>query len=116
MQLYVALPQPNSKGSNNIEFPHPILQLRAFSKVKDLAPGESKTVELTLDKGAVSYWSDNMPLHRYASDGEGEYGGRWVISEGEYDVKVGTSSRLEDLVLDAKFTIEKKGGFEWRGL
>ncbi|KAL0580048.1 hypothetical protein V5O48_001983 [Marasmius crinis-equi] len=113
VQFYVALPQPFSKGTNNTEFPHPLLQLRAFAKVKDLAPGKTQKVEVNFDKYAVSYWDNNAPRFK---TGRARYEGVWVVPEGEFVVKVGTSSRLEDLVLEGKFAIEKKSGFEWNGL
>jgi len=93
VQLYLTLPTTS-------ELTHPPLALRAFSKVKDLAPGHSVEVSLGLDKYAVSYWEERIA--------------RWVVEKGEYKVKVGRSSAPEDLTLTATFVIEKV--FEWNGL
>ncbi|KAI6125064.1 glycoside hydrolase family 3 protein [Pisolithus croceorrhizus] len=91
VQLYVSMP-PTS------HLTHPKLILRAFSKVKDLAPQKCQTVTLSLDKYAVSYWDDVIS--------------RWVIGGGEYGVSVGSSS--ESLPLKATFVVSK--GLEWNGL
>ena len=92
VQFYVALP-------TTAEVTHPLLQLKAFAKVKNLQPGKSETVEVKkFDKYAVSYWDDRWNA--------------WVIDKGEYGLKAGTSS--VDLPLSAKFVLSK--GFEWNGL
>ncbi|KAK1234491.1 hypothetical protein PQX77_002292, partial [Marasmius sp. AFHP31] len=70
-------------------------------------------VEVTFDKYAVSYWDNNQPRFK---TGRSKYEGVWVVPEGEFTVKAGTSSRLEDLALEGKFVVEKKKGFEWSGL
>ncbi|KAK7040397.1 hypothetical protein VNI00_009875 [Paramarasmius palmivorus] len=91
VQFYVALP-------TTAEVTHPLLQLKAFAKVKNLQPGKSETVEVKFDKYAVSYWDDRWNV--------------WVVDKGEYGLKAGTSS--VDLPLSAKFVLSK--GFEWNGL
>ncbi|KAH7905370.1 glycoside hydrolase family 3 protein [Hygrophoropsis aurantiaca] len=91
IQLYVSMP-------STTDLSHPTLLLRTFTKVKDLHPGESRKVNLTLDKYAVSYWENRIT--------------RWVVERGEYGVSVGASS--DNLALSAKFAITK--GFEWNGL
>lgn len=93
VQLYVTLPSTS-------ELTHPPLMLKAFAKVKDLLPGTSQVVTLSLDKYAVSYWEERIS--------------RWVVESGEYLVRVGKSSAPEDLTLGTTFTIAK--GFEWNGL
>ena len=74
--------------------------LKAFAKVRDLAPGKSQTVSLKLDKYAVSYWEEHIAC--------------WVVDSGEYLVRVGRSSAPQDLNLSAKFYLKK--GFEWNGI
>jgi beta-glucosidase len=91
VQLYVSLPKTS-------DLTHPLLQLRAFAKVRDLKPGSSERVHLPLDKYAVSYWDDRLNM--------------WSVEKGEYRVHVGTSS--EDLPLEATFDVEK--GFDWKGI
>ena len=91
VQLYVTLPKTS-------HLTHAPLQLKAFAKVRDLAPGASQNVDLTLDKYATSYWDENLD--------------RWIVERGEYAVRVGTSSDKLDLV--GSFIVEKN--FEWNGL
>lgn len=79
---------------------HPPLQLKAFVKVRDLAPGKSETVSIKLDKYAVSYWEERIS--------------RWVVEQGDYRVRVGRSSAPEDLTLETTLSLKK--GFEWNGL
>ena len=91
VQLYISLPTTSN-------LTHPKLQLKGFAKVYDLAPGASHMVDITLDKYAVSYWSE-----LYDS---------WTVENGVYVVKVGSAS--DRLSLEAAF--EVKTGFEWAGL
>ncbi|QRV86694.1 glycoside hydrolase family 3 protein [Ceratobasidium sp. AG-Ba] len=90
VQLYVAPP----KGPVT----HPNLQLRAFAKAIDLAPGASTTVELSFGKYGVSFWHEEDET--------------WRADAGEYGVFVGTSS--EHLPLSSSFTLKRT--FSWRGL
>lgn len=82
----------------NIGLTTPRLQLRAFAKARDLPPGGSQQVTMTLDKYAVSFWDT--------------VGKVWSAKAGAYSVHVGTSS--DDLPL--KETFELMQGFEWSGL
>ncbi|KAF8555424.1 glycoside hydrolase family 3 protein [Imleria badia] len=91
VQLYVSMPKTS-------EVTHPPRLLRAFGKVRDLAPGVSERVVLALDKIAVSYWDDLIE--------------HWVIERGEYGVSVGPSSDV--LPLTASFVVNKI--VEWSGL
>jgi len=67
-----------------------------------LQPGESKEVNIELDKYAVSYWDDVIS--------------KWVAEKGEYAIKIGfTSGAGEDgQRLDGTVTLQQ--GFEWNGL
>ena len=49
VQLYIS----DKKSS----LPRPVKELKGFKKIK-LAPGEEKTVTLTIDKGALSFFDD----------------------------------------------------------
>ncbi|KAG6836697.1 hypothetical protein H0H93_004808 [Arthromyces matolae] len=91
VQLYVVPPSTSS-------LTHAPLQLKAFAKVRDLQPGASERVQLSLDKYAVSYWEERFSA--------------WAVEKGAYGVKVGSSS--DALNLEATFEISK--GFEWNGL
>lgn len=52
VQVYVSLP-PN--GTTN-----PPMQLRGFDKARDLASGSTTTVNVVLDKYAISYWDESI--------------------------------------------------------
>jgi len=53
---------------------------------------------MNLDKYAVSYWAEEVEA--------------WIVEQGEYGLRAGTSSA--NLEVQAGFTIAK--GFEWRGI
>ena len=92
VQLYITLPTTTDGLT------HPDLQLKAFVKVYDLWPGQSKQVQMTLDKYAVSYWEERSDV--------------WTVDKGTYTIHVGMSSASLDL--RAKFRLAR--GFEWTGL
>ena len=91
VQAYVRIP-------NSSEAAHPQRQLKGFAKARNLAPGASTTVEIALDKYAVSYWND---AHQH-----------WAADKGAYEVFVGTSS--EDTLPGVAFSLPQS--FSWRGL
>lgn len=70
VQLYVA---PPTSGMFR-----PVRELRAYAKV-ELAPGESKTVELALNRRAFAYYDAQA--------------GVWRVDSGTYTVEAGSSSR-----------------------
>jgi beta-glucosidase len=67
----------------------PEQELRAFAKLS-LEPGETKTVEFTLDARALSYWDPDRQA--------------WVAEPGEFELRAGASSR--DIRARARFTLE----------
>lgn len=92
VQLYIGLPDTS-------DFTHPRWQLRAFEKVRDVRPGESREITLVLDRLSVSYWEKT-----------------WIVEDGIYKVRVAFSSEEganEGQEVLGKFTINK--GFEWMG-
>ena len=91
VQVYISLPATS-------KLTHPLLQLKGFSKVRDLVPESKKYVQVVLDKYAVSYWNDVIEA--------------WTVETGVYRVEVGTSS--DCLSLGAGFEVSK--GFDWTGL
>lgn len=93
VQVYVAYP----KTSELTQVP---FALKAFKKIKDIQPGESRSVYLQLDKYAVSYWEERI--------------GKWTIDAGEYTVLVGPAS--DNLPLTAPFVLRPSQTFEWNGL
>lgn len=70
VQLYVANPEG--------PVPRPVRELRAFAKVA-LAPGETRTVDLTLPPRAFAYWD-------VSASG-------WRVAPGLYQLQAGASSR-----------------------
>jgi len=70
VQLYIS----DKKSS----LPRPIKELKGFQKVK-LAPGEEKTVTLTIDKKALSFFDDAKH--------------EWVAEPGKFEAMIGSSSR-----------------------
>lgn len=90
VQVYISLPE--------LSLTTPKLQLRGFAKARDVAPESSKTVSITLDKYAVSFWDD--------------VAGAWRAVPGTYGVYAGKSSA--EMVLQETFVLDK--GFVWNGL
>ena len=91
VQVYIAPP-----ATSNLT--HPALQLKGFAKARNLVPGASETLEIKLDKYAVSYWSELYQA--------------WTVEKGVWGVKIGTGS--DKLVLEATFAIAS--AFEWEGI
>ncbi|MEU6426843.1 glycoside hydrolase family 3 C-terminal domain-containing protein [Microbispora sp. NPDC046973] len=67
----------------------PARELRAFTKVA-LAPGESRTVALPLDRRAFAYY--DVPL------------GRWVVPAGDYTIQIGENA--SSVVAEATITLD----------
>ena len=57
----------------------PLQELKGFAKV-ELAPGESRSVEIALSPRAFAYWR---------SEG-------WCIEPGQYDIRIASSSAQVD--------------------
>ena len=81
VELYVGNPQAG--------VPRPLKELKGFAKV-NLKPGESKRVDLMLDRRAFSYYDANKK--------------GWNAAPGEYGILVGSSS--DKIQLQEKFTLE----------
>ena len=69
VQLYVQPPAAS--------VPRPLRELKGFTRV-ELAPGESKTVSIALDRHSLAYWDPGSK--------------QWTVTPGHYVVAVGTSS------------------------
>ncbi|WP_238421826.1 glycoside hydrolase family 3 C-terminal domain-containing protein [Gordonia sp. 'Campus'] len=54
-------------------------ELKGFAVTRELEPGESQTVTVTLDRDDLAYWDTRV--------------GRWIVEPGEYTIEVGASSR-----------------------
>lgn len=72
VQLYVAA--PDSKNANK-----PVKELKAFAKTRELAPGESQTVSMSVDAADLAWYDENRSA--------------WIVDAGVYDFLVGASSR-----------------------
>lgn len=81
VQLYVS----DLKSS----LPRPQKELKGFKKVY-LAPGETKDVDITIDRSALSFYHDKLQ--------------KWVAEPGDFEVLVGNAS--DHLPLKAKFTLQ----------
>ncbi|KAM0127291.1 hypothetical protein ACHAP3_008859 [Botrytis cinerea] len=90
VQLYVS---PDSSCS----IPRPVKELKGFTKVY-LEVGESKQVEIQLDRFAFSFWDEVLRA--------------WVREKGIYTLSVGRSSA--DILLQG--SVEMKETRLWRGL
>jgi beta-glucosidase len=66
----------------------PEKELKGFAKIA-LAPGETGTVSLTIDRSALAYWDDSEHA--------------WVAEAGEFESLVGSSS--QDIRVRATFTL-----------
>jgi beta-glucosidase len=69
-QVYIAPP--------NTKVPRPTKELKAFRRI-DLMPEETKTVSLTLDKRAFTYYNVDTK--------------QWEVDDGDYQILVGRSSQ-----------------------
>ena len=67
----------------------PVKELKAFQKVY-VQPGETKTVRLTIDRRALSYWN--------------EQSGEWTAEPGDFEALVGTSAG--NIVARQRFTLK----------
>lgn len=77
----------------------PIKELKAFTKVH-LACGESRTVQLSLDRYSLSFWSQESS--------------KWRAEAGEYVVIIASSSNPKDEILRASFYLSKT--YLWGGV
>lgn len=67
----------------------PEKELKGFKKIS-LEPGEEKTIEMTIDKKALSFFDPKIK--------------EWVAENGEFEIMVGSSS--QDIKLTEKFTLK----------
>jgi beta-glucosidase len=64
-------------GDRHASVPRPVKELKGFAKV-ELAPGQSKHVEVTLDRRAFSYYDVNDH--------------KWTVAPGDFDIYVAHSA------------------------
>ncbi|MDY3766944.1 MAG: glycoside hydrolase family 3 C-terminal domain-containing protein [Lachnospiraceae bacterium] len=76
-------------------------QLCGYEKIKDVEPGESRTVTVHVDERSLSYWyTDSEAIER--ADGTKD---KWTVAEGTRTIYVGAAS--DDLILESDITVEK---------
>lgn len=81
VQLYV------SKPGSAVD--RPLLELKAFAKTQDLAPGATGAVRISIPLSALQYWDEEQ--------------GKWILEAGPYVIKVGASSR--DIRLEQEISV-----------
>ena len=77
-------------------------QLVAFARVEGIAPGETKTAEMTVEKRMLSYWDDSIELTERA-DGTRD---KWIVADGTRTLMAGGSS--DALTLTKAITIAEE--------
>ncbi len=87
VHFYAAPPPETPTGLR-----HPEVTLQGFAKVYDLAPGKSATVEVKLDKYAISHWD--------------ELDGTWKAEVGEWALKIGKDAQT--MVAEVPFTVDSE--------
>jgi beta-glucosidase len=86
VQLYVAPPKS--------EIIRPVHELKEFAKV-DLQPGESKTINIMLEKRAFAFW--NEKVHD------------WSVENGVYTLRIGENAHT--ILLEAPVEVESRKPF-----
>jgi beta-glucosidase len=89
-QVYVTYP--------DVGYTTPAKQLKGFAKASNVKPKESRKLEVSMDKYAVSSWHEPSES--------------WVMEPGVYTIHVGFNSA--DLILKGEFTLTER--FFWKGL
>ena len=77
-------------------------QLVAFARVEGIAPGQTKTAEMTVEKRMLSYWDDSIELTERA-DGTKD---KWIVADGTRTLMAGGSS--DALTLTKAITIAEE--------
>lgn len=72
-------------------------QLAGYEKVKDIKPGETRTVTIYVNERSLSYWNSNQKKLIVRADGTKD---KWNVAEGERTIYVGASS--DNLMMDKK--------------
>jgi beta-glucosidase len=84
-QLYVSVPETEN-FKDGYRSPK---NLKQFAKVKDLKPGEERTITMTINSRAFSFWDIKNT--------------KWQVEKGDYGILIGASSR--DIRLQDSMTV-----------
>ncbi|MBQ1639782.1 MAG: glycoside hydrolase family 3 C-terminal domain-containing protein [Lachnospiraceae bacterium] len=84
VQVYASAP--------NGKLVHPFQELKAFVKTKELVPGESQQLEITLPLASLASYDEN----RFS----------WMVEAGDYVLRVGENSRDAKAAVTLKFADE----------
>ncbi|KFY21172.1 hypothetical protein V491_03102, partial [Pseudogymnoascus sp. VKM F-3775] len=98
-QIVIDMSEEEDSDDLECSVQRPRKELKAFTKVY-LEKGEKRTVQLKLDKYAVSFWSEELE--------------EWKVEAGDFEVIIGKSSDPKDELLKARFNVPKT--FSWTGL
>ncbi len=96
VQLYYTAPYTDLDKQNKIE--KPVVSLIAFDKTKELAPGESETLEL-------SFTTDDMTSYCYTHDNGNGTVGCYMLEKGDYIISLRKNSHD---VIDEKTITQKE--------
>ena len=86
VQLYV--------GKSESQIDRPEKELKAFTKTRELAPGERTEITLNVPLAELRYWDENTS--------------GWTLEEGLYEVELGTSSRDISIREEVDISIKQK--------
>ncbi|KAG4428711.1 hypothetical protein IFR05_015808 [Cadophora sp. M221] len=92
VHFYTNPPPPTSNSLT-----HPEVTLQAFTKTGVLSPGDSETVNVEMDRFAISHWD--------------ELTSSWQAEPGKWHVKIGRDAQT----MCAEAPFEVSSGFEWHG-
>lgn len=77
-------------------------QLAGYEKVKDIQPGESRTVTVHVSERSLSYWNSNQEELNQNAGGTKD---KWTVAEGERTIYVGAAS--DNLLMEKKVNVKE---------
>ncbi len=76
--------------------------LAGYQKVKDIQPGETRTVTVHISERSLSYWNSNQTTLNVNSDGTQD---KWTLATGTRRIYVGASS--DKLLMNKKVNVQE---------
>ena len=76
--------------------------LAGYQKVKDIQPGETRTVTVHISERSLSYWNSNQTTLNVNSDGTQD---KWTLATGTRTIYVGASS--DKLLMNKKVNVQE---------